>query len=287
MSKTSQITLENINYETQNSSFSWLINPKLNDFFFWHFHPEFELVFIEAKAGTRHIGEHISKYYENDLVFIGSNIPHLNFDFGIKTAYKKTVLHIKPYFLHQERIPTPELMAIHKLLEKSKYGISFGKETKSMIAQKFKEAHKLSYFEQFIAILEIFKILGEAEDFELLHKEIPKNIFNKKEETRLKVVYRFIEQNFNRKIQLGEVANLSNLSPAAFCRYFKKMTKLGFIEFLNNYRINHAKRLLMNAQNVSEACFNSGFESLSYFNRTFKKITGENPSNFKKNYGKL
>ncbi|MCP9766481.1 AraC family transcriptional regulator [Lacihabitans sp. LS3-19] len=287
MLNASQITLENINYENQNSSFSWLINPKLNDFFFWHFHPEFELVFIEAKEGTRHVGEHISKYYESDLVFIGSNIPHLNFDYGIKTEYKKTVLHIKPDFLLREGAITPELRTINKLFEKSKFGISFGKETKILITQKFKEAHKLPYFEQFISILEILKILGEAEDFELLHREIPKSQFNKKEETRLKVLYSFIELNFNRKIEIDEVAELSNLSPAAFCRYFKKMTKLSFIEFLNNYRINNAKRLLMNAKNVSEACFDSGFESLSYFNRTFKKVTGENPSNFRKNFSKL
>jgi AraC-like DNA-binding protein len=282
-----KLSLEKIRPSHENSSFNWMINPKLNDFFFWHVHPEFELVFIEAKEGTRHVGEHISKYYESDLVFIGSNIPHLNFDYGIKTEYQKTVLHIKPDFLAQERAFTPELWSINTLFEKSRYGIAFGQKTKNLISQKFKEAHLLSYFEQFIAILEIFKILGEAEDFELLHQEIPKSLFNKKEEARLKSVYGFIEQNFNRKIELDEVADLSNLSPAAFCRYFKKMTKLSFIEFLNNYRINHAKRLLMNAKNVSEACYDSGFESLSYFNRTFKKVTGENPSTFQKNYSKL
>ncbi len=282
-----KLSLEKIRPLDENSSFNWMINPKLNDFFFWHVHPEFELVFIEAKEGSRHVGEHISNYYESDLVFIGSNIPHLNFDYGIKTEYQKTVLHIKPDFLAQERSFTPELWSINTLFEKSRYGIAFGQKTKNLISQKFKEAHLLSYFEQFIAVLEIFKILGEAEDFELLHQEIPKSLFNKKEEARLKSVYGFIEQNFNRKIELDEVAELCNLSPAAFCRYFKKMTKLSFIEFLNNYRINNAKRLLMNAKNVSEACYDSGFESLSYFNRTFKKVTGENPSTFQKNYSKL
>ena len=143
MSNSSQITLENIKYDNANSSFSWLINPKLNDFFFWHFHPEFELVYIEAEEGTRHVGEHISKYYESDLVFIGSNIPHLNFDYGIKTEYKKTVLHIKPDFLLQEGVFTPELRTINKLFEKSKFGIFFGKETKTLIAQKFKKLHPL------------------------------------------------------------------------------------------------------------------------------------------------
>lgn len=282
-----QLILEKIVPDQEKSSFHWLVNPKLNDFFLWHFHPEFELVFIEAQEGKRHVGEHIGHFYGSDLVFIGSYIPHLNFDYGIKTDYLKTVLHIQPQFLKGEIINTPELEAVGKLLEKSKYGIAFGEDVKAMVGDKFKKASELPYFEQFIAILKIFKVLGETDDYTLLHTEIPKNQYNKKEEERLRKINHFIEFNFARKIDLIEIAQLSHLSTAAFCRYFKKMTKLSFTEFLNNYRINQAKLMLMNHKNVSEACFESGFDSLSYFNRTFKKVTGENPSAFRKKYSKL
>ena len=122
-----KIALEKISPSNINSSFSWLINPKLNDFFYWHFHPEYELVFIEAPEGTRHVGEHISRFAESDLVLIGSNIPHLNFDYGIKTDYTKTVLHIQFHFLENAFENTPELKAIEMLLEQSKLGIAFGK----------------------------------------------------------------------------------------------------------------------------------------------------------------
>ena len=60
-----------------NSSFHLMLNPRLNDFFFWHFHPEFELTYIEGANGNRSVGSHISQYAGSDLVFIGSNIPHL------------------------------------------------------------------------------------------------------------------------------------------------------------------------------------------------------------------
>ena len=80
-------------------------------------------------------------------------------------------------------------------------------------------------------------------------------------------------------------ARLCNLTKAAFCRYFKKTTGKTFIEFLNQYRISQSKRLLLKGQTVSEAAYNSGFESLSYFNRTFKKIAGENPLAFKQRFG--
>lgn len=279
-----KIELEKIVPIHQNSSFSWLINPKLNDFFFWHFHPELELVFIEAEEGTRHVGEHISRFKESDLVFIGSNIPHLNFDYGIKTAYKKTVLHIQPHFLENSFIHTPELHIIENLFEKSKFGIAFGEKIKAQIGNIFKDIHNFPYFEQFLAMLNILKILAETEDYTLLHQELPKNQYNKKEQERLKRLYLFIDEHYQRKIEIEEVAQLSHLSNAAFCRYFKKMTKLTFIEFLNHYRVNQAKRLLLLDKNISETCFECGFESLSYFNRTFKKITGENPLAFKKRF---
>jgi AraC-like DNA-binding protein len=71
------------------------------------------------------------------------------------------------------------------------------------------------------------------------------------------------------------------LSKAAFCRYFKKMTRLTFIDFLNQYRVNQAKTLLQGDCNVTEACYACGFESLSYFNRVFRKVTGGNPKEVK------
>lgn len=250
----------------------------------WHFHPEFELVFIEAEAGTRHVGEHIARFEESDLVFIGSNIPHLNFDYGIKTEYQKTVLHIQPNFLENAFINTPELKAIHNLFEASKVGITFGKETKNKVEKLFKNANTLPHFEQFLSILQLFKTLSEASDFTFLHSEVPKNQYNRREQERLKKIYSFIDEHYQRKIEIQEIAQMSNLSDAAFCRYFKKMTKLTFTEFLNHYRINQGKRLLMLDKNVSETCFECGFESLSYFNRTFKKITGENPLAFKKKF---
>ena len=74
-----KIQLEAIS--SKDSSFSLMFNPRLSDLFYWHFHPEYELVYIEASEGTRHIGDHISTYEKSDLTLICSNIPHLNFDY--------------------------------------------------------------------------------------------------------------------------------------------------------------------------------------------------------------
>ena len=278
-----EIQFEEIKPDTE-SSFNLMVNPKLSDFFFWHFHPEFELVYIQGASGTRHVGEHISQYEGSDLVFIGSNIPHLNFDYGVKTNYEEVVVHIRQDFLGNALANTPELSKINQLFENAKLGMAFSHETKKRLAERLMKLPLLSNFEQFLEILSIFQILANDENFEFLHANSFENQFTKKDQQRLKRLYQFIDENYERKIEILEVASLSNLSEPAFCRYFNKMTRLTFTEFLNHYRINQAKKFLLLDKNITETCYNCGFESISYFNRTFKKITKENPLAFKKRH---
>jgi AraC-like DNA-binding protein len=264
------------------SSFRILVNPKLNDFYYWHFHPEFELTFIVAPNGTRRVGDHIGNFEGSDLVFIGSNIPHLNFDYGIKTEYEKVVLQIKEDFFKNDFVTTPELASIYQLFENSKKVICFHGAVKDKIGKRLQKIHLLSHFEQFIEVLSLFQILSISNEMTFLHNKPFENLYNNKEQLRLKVVYKFIEENYQRAVSIEEISHLTHLSKAAFCRYFKKMTRLTFTEFLNQYRIEQAKRLLKSDKNVTETCFECGFESLSYFNRIFKKVVGENPIQFKK-----
>jgi AraC-like DNA-binding protein len=266
------------------SSFRLLVNPNLSDFFFWHFHPEYELVFIDGADGTRHVGEHVSRYHKNDLVFIGSDIPHLNFDYGIKTPYEKMVVHIQPGFLKESLSTTPELEGISRLFEQSKHGIAFGEKTKAMLGHRIKNLHRLSFFDQLLEILSILQVLSQADDSVLLHTHPVVNPHNQREQGRLRQVYQFLDNHYQRKISITEIAQFSNLTNEAFCRYFRRMTRLTFTEFLNHYRIDKAKQLLRQDNNITETCFQCGFESISYFNRVFRKVTGENPLAFKKRY---
>lgn len=278
-----KIQLETISPD-KDSSFRLLLNPGLNDLFYWHFHPEYELVYIENADGTRHVGEHISQYQGSDLVLIGSNIPHLNFDYGVKTKCEKVVLQIHPNFKQQTFAQLPELNKINQLFEKSQYGIAFHGATKATIGQRLIHFQHLAPFMQFMEALQIFQLLAESGDYTLLHEQPYLNQYSQKEQVRIRQIYAYIDQHYQRKISLIEVAQLCNLGKEAFCRYFKKATGSTFIDFLNQYRISQAKRLLLMDKNVGETCFACGFESLSYFNRIFKKITSENPSEFKKRH---
>lgn len=268
----------------ENSSFHIMVNPKLNDFFFWHFHPEIELVFISGADGTRHVGDHISKYVESDLVLIGSYIPHLNFDFGVKTEYEKTVLHLQEDFLADILIQTPELASLSTLFQNASYGISFGKKTIEKIGTRLKSLHELGGFKRFLEVLDILHQLAATQDYTLLHTQPYRNSFHKKEQERLRRIYDYIHNYYSERISIEQVASLAHLSPEAFCRYFKRMTRLTFVEFLNRYRISQSKRLLLADMTIAEVSYACGFESLSYFNRIFKKYNGEAPSVFRKRF---
>ncbi len=277
-----KIQLETIS--GQNKSFSMMFNPRLSDLFYWHFHPEYELVYIEGATGTRHIGEHISTYQDSDLVLIGSNIPHLNFDYGLKTDYQKVVVHFKKEFIESHFHNIPELSSITELFEKSKFGMAFNGAKKKQIGEKLFNLEKLDSFQQYCELLEILQMLTAIPNVELLHEQPFSIKVSEREQGRLRNIYAFVDENYHRKIALSEVAANSNMTKEAFCRYFKKASSYTFIEFLNRYRISQAKHLLMSGKSVSDVCYQTGFESLSYFSRTFKKVTGESPKFFRKKY---
>jgi AraC-like DNA-binding protein len=275
--------LESITSDRE-SSFRILLTPNLNDIFYWHFHPEYEIVYVETESGFRHIGDHISKYEQSDLALIGPNIPHLNFDYGVKASVNTVVVQMKENFLGQDFLSLPEMTAINDLFEKARCGVVFYGETKKLAGEKLKQLSALSHFEQLISLLQIFYLLANSDEKEFLKERPIQSASVFRDQQRLQKVYHLIETDFQNEIDVNEVAKLCNLTTAAFCRYFKKSTHYTFTDFLNLFRINQSKKLLLQGRNVTEACFDSGFANISYFNKTFKKFSGENPSIFKKRH---
>ncbi len=259
-----------------------LFKPSLRNYFFWHYHPEYELVYVEAANGIRHIGQHISSYMESDLVFIGKNIPHLNFDYGVKNKYRQVVVQLKENFLGEAFNEIPEFSAIEKLFERASLGLAFNGKTKAKVAEKLNHMQTIGRFEQLLCLLEVFQILATSKEVVELNEQDTSIKLFLNDKIRMGAIYKYIHANYNETPDVNKVAASVHLSTPAFCRYFKKQTKMTFTDFVNQYRITQAKTLLLQDKTISETCYEVGFESLSYFNKLFKKIAGENPSAFKK-----
>jgi AraC-like DNA-binding protein len=261
-----------------------LFTPSLKNYFFWHYHPEYELVYVEASNGIRHVGQHISSYMGSDLVLIGPNVPHLNFDYGIETEYRQVVVQLKENFLGDAFIETPEFHSIRKLFEKAYLGLSFSGKTKKSVAEKLRNMQGRSHFDQLLDLLEVFQILATSKEVTKLNEQDTSIKLFMDDKIRMGAIYKYIHSNYDNRPDVNEVARSVHLSTPAFCRYFKKQTKMTFTDFVNQYRITQAKTLLLKDVSVSEACFEVGFESLSYFNKLFNKLTGENPSAFRRKH---
>jgi AraC-like DNA-binding protein len=263
-----------------------LFSPRLRNTFLWHYHPEFELVFVEADAGIRHVGTHISGYTHSDLVLIGGNLPHLNFDYRLRSDYNQIVIQLKTDFLGEAIATSPEFSLISELFKKAEYGIAFYGKTKQMVAEKLKELNGFGSFDQLMLLIKIFQILAISGEYNILNDDLSSKNFIIKDKIRMGSVYEYIDANYHQKPNVHAVAEKVHLTSSAFCRYFKRQTNMTFTDFVNQYRIERAKNLLMQDQNVTETCYAVGFESLSYFNKLFNNIVGKNPSVFKRHWEK-
>ncbi len=268
----------------EGSSFRIIVTPRLYNTYMWHYHPEYEIVYVEGGNGARHVGEHISGYQHSDLVFIGPYIPHLNFDYGVRTECEQVVVQMKQNFLGADFFDVPEFASIKELFDKAKFGLSFSGETKEMVSAKLKRLPALSRFEQLLELLHIFQLLATSTEVLVLNHRPAMNMSFAKDQERMEVIYKYIDEHYHELPDVNAVARQVYLTTPAFCRFFKKNTHNTFTDFVNRYRINQARHFLLQNKSISEACYAVGFQNLSYFNKLFNRLTGENPSAFKKRH---
>lgn len=248
----------------------------------WHFHPELELVYINGGSGKRQIGSHISYFRDGDLILIGSNLPHCGFTDKLTGNKSETIIQMKIDFLGNNFFDIPEMDKIQKLLQIAKSGIAFHGKTKEKIGEKMEVLEYQTDFQRLLAILHILNELASSNEFKVLNAEGFSIETEVKDNDRINVVFNHVKVNFKEEITLDEIANLVSMTIPSFCRYFKKITNKTFIQFVNEYRLVHASKLLAEQpMSITDVCFESGFNNFSHFNKSFKAFTGQNPSQYR------
>ncbi|MFN4145909.1 MAG: AraC family transcriptional regulator [Runella sp.] len=269
------------------SSFKVLWWRSHEDRFFWHQHPEYEIVYIHKGAGKRHIGQHISHFEEGDLMFIGPNIPHLNFGYGAQGQHEEIVVQLREDFLGEAFLHRPELQDVKKLFELSKQGLNFQGKTRERIAAQMLKLPHLDHFDRLIQLLLILQEMATSKEYNALNISGLSYEHSHREEARIRQIYTYISQNYQNEIDLKTVADLTHLTVPSFCRYFKKIMQMTFTDFVNEYRIQQASKLLLQNHPIKEVCYDCGFNNLSHFAKIFKATTGKTPREYRKEYEKL
>lgn len=248
----------------------------------YHYHPEYEIVCVLQGSGTRHVGTHISNYKEGDLVFMGPNLPHAGFGLNSHGIHEEIVIQVKEDVFTQSIITRPEMAAINGLLERSRHGICFLNATKATVTKKLVQLIKLPPFEKYIEFLSVLQIMAASTEFKLLNNSPAISPSLVKKNIRVQNIFNYVEQHYAEEIDIRKVAAIANLSVPSFCNYFKKMMNITFTDFVNHHRIRKACSLLKQEKTISEACFETGFNNVPYFNKVFKTIVNKTPSEYKR-----
>lgn len=256
----------------------------------WHFHDEFELMYIIKGEGVRIVGDRMDYFNKEELVFLGSGIPHVFKN--DKNASQNEVDYIVVKFNRiiggQDLFKIPELASINRFLKRAGKGLIFSDTTVMKLKKQLIKLVKSKNEDRIILLLKVLKILSAQEDY----NELSADTFLLKNtsagEDRTKKVINYISENYNKNISLEDLASISYMTTNSFCRYFKNRTGKTAFQFIREFRINNACQMLINGEkNISQICFDTGFNSLSSFNRVFKSLKHISATEYKSKYSTL
>lgn len=253
----------------------------------WHFHSEYEILYVIEGTGNSFVANSIENFQSGDLALLGSNLPHF-WRSDEKYYTKKNseninyiVIQFSSEFINESMFQFAEFQTIRDLLHRSARGIRFLPPFREKAGKKIIKIAKSSGFKQLIYFLELLQELGKTENYKLLASES----YNEQEHDftndRMTKVMHYLSTSYRETIELEKVAEIAHLHPSAFCRYFKKQTGKSLSAYLKDLRIGYACKLILDGKmSISQICYESGFNNLSNFNRTFKQHTGFTPTGY-------
>lgn len=251
----------------------------------WHFHPEYELVLNLKSNGTRIVGDSVELFDQYDMVLIAGNIPHCwNYYMQNNTlpANHGVVVNFKLESIGESLLAQHEMRGLKDLLRDADRGIAFSVEDSKKAEKYLLQMIENKGIDKMIDFFNIIKILCSSDKRAALCSENYKLAFDERGNKRMADVYTYIRENYFKDIPLDKIARVAKMSPFAFSRYFKKNSGAGFVEYLNRVRTNKACYLLRETEYaVHDIAMECGFESISNFNKQFRKAEGKSPREFR------
>lgn len=253
----------------------------------WHYHNEYELVYIHKSKGERYVGDSVNIYHPGDLTLLGSGLPHTwvndksqNTPGELSAA---TVMHFQRKFIHNTFFDLPLMREVKRLFERSIQGIRFIKINK--IEESLKNIQEAQSAKRVSLVIDLLHSLSRAENIELLSSKSYASTATDQQNEKLIRIHNYIIRNFQKKISLDTLADLAHMTPQAFCNYFKSKTRKTVFSYINELRIGHSCKLLIeNNLNIEQIALASGFNNTTFFNRKFKEKMKTTPKEYRKQF---
>lgn len=256
------------------------------DEFPYHQHPEFEITYVISGNGKRITDDYIEEFEEGEIIFIPPNLPH-------GWVYDRTLCapdgmienaawQFKPDFLHTLEKFTPEFIPITAFYKDLKQCILITGDTAKEIRTMLHGFTNYTEPESIIVLLKILYLIVSSADYRYIGNQVFNGNKIHRNKQKLQAIYKYIVENYHRKITLSEIAKYANMNRTAFCLFFKKATNEPFAAYLTLFRLQTAcTQLVRTNLSIKEICFAVGFNDVPYFNRIFKKQYGITPSQFR------
>lgn len=254
----------------------------------FHAHPELELVFVLQGFGKRIIGNKVEPFESGDMVFIGSYVPHVwlsdaSFYEKNSTLQSKVIVtYFNPSVFQHFFDAVKEFDDIKEMIRQASKGIRILGETRNIIAQKLIALSSKTGYEKIEGFLQIMHLISISDDKSFIVNN-ENNKFNGLNSDRLIDVIKFVKANLDEHISLKQVAEIACMTEQSFCRFFKNRTKKNFSQYLEDLRIAHACKLLIQSsgKSISDIAYACGYNSSSHFCKVFKDHYGQSPYQYR------
>jgi AraC-like DNA-binding protein len=252
-----------------------------------HYHEEYELTLIlNAKGAKRVVGGHIEMIDDEELVLIGPNMYHGWFTHQCQSPeITEVVIQFHKDLFDDKLLKRNQLSFIKSMFERSQRGILFSHETALALKDRLLSLDHKTGFDSVLELLSILHDLSISRNMRTLSDLVfssEKFYYNSR---RIEKVFEYMNANYNKSVSLAEVARIANMPEASFSRFIKKRTGKTFIDSLNEIRLGHASRMLIDTTNtIAEIAYKCGFNNISNFNRIFKRKKFCIPKEFRETY---
>lgn len=248
-----------------------------------HQQETWELAYIITGSGIRIIGDVVESFSEGEIILIPPDIPHCwSFDKNVHDKEGKIeniCVFFKSEFLDNLKNSFSELNKAIFDIKENQNALSFFGETQKKLQELMKKMISQNTIERLSSLILILDQISSSKSVNIVGNRTSE----RKNEKKLHEIYIFILSNFHRAIGLDEVAKIAGMPKSTFCLFFKKMTGKSFVTYLTDFRIESSCQMLLKTKmSVSEICVASGFNDIPYYNRIFKKIKNQTPTEYRK-----
>lgn len=247
-------------------------------------HEDYELTVLFNCSGKRIVGNSIHNFYREDMFLLGPNLPH-SLIVDDPDESHAVCIHFTEDSFGQDFFNTPQNANIRKLLSRASLGCNFYGPEVAGIKERIRNIKNQVHFHQMMCFLDILFTLSNVKEYSILCSPGYHPSSKKKEAKRISLVNDYILENFTNKLTLKELSDLINVSPATFCRLFKKSMNKNFSEFMVEVRVGHACKLLMDSDlSITEVCYLSGYNHMTHFTQKFKQLMGKTPKAYRDHF---